>query len=205
MSNAVFPSLAGIAWPVMKAPQWKTVNQQITSGREVRVGLMSYPLYRMALTYDLLRAGTVNGSAFTELQTLMNFYNARGGMLDDFLFDDEADNTVTDSLFGVGDGNTTVFQLTRTLIANGYGEPVTNLNGTPVIKDNGANASNYSISAVGVVTFNSAPAVGHNMTWTGGFYYRCRFDDDSNEFERFMNGRWELKTLKMVGSLGSKI
>jgi hypothetical protein len=43
------------------------------------------------------------------------------------------------------------------------------------------------------------------VTWTGTFYYRCRFIEDSVDFERFLGQMWEVKRVQMVGSLGSKI
>ena len=55
--------------------------------------------------------------------------------------------------------------------------------------------SNYSI-ANGLVTFNTAPANGAALTWTGYFGFLCRFDDDSLDFEQFMQNLWRVDSLK---------
>jgi len=117
MSNALFPTLPGLSWGSTKEPMWTTQAKRSASGMEQRAGYMSYPLYRIKLSYEFLRAG-----AEAELQTLVGFFNQRGGDLETFLFDDPADNTAVDQQFGIGDGTTTVFRLGRTL--GGAYEPV---------------------------------------------------------------------------------
>ena len=71
---------------------------------------------------------------------------------------------------------------------------------TAVLYDNGAiiSAANYSIGATGIVTFGAghAPASGHTLTWSGSWYYRCRFDEDEMVFIKFMTiGYWAVKKL----------
>lgn len=132
MSNAVFPTLPGLSWGSTKEPMWTTSAKRSASGMEQRAGYMSYPLYRIRLSYEFLRAG-----AEAELQTLVGFFNQRGGDLESFLWLDPSDSSVTEQQFGVGDGTTTVFRLGRTL--GGAYEPVSAINGTPVI----AQSHNY--------------------------------------------------------------
>lgn len=132
MSNAIFPTLPGLSWGSTREPIWVTSAKKSLSGMEQRAGYMSYPLYRIKLSYEFLRAG-----AEAELQMLVGFFNQRGGDLESFLFDDPADNTAVDQQFGIGDGTTTVFRLGRTL--GGAYEPVSAVNGTPVIRQ----AHNY--------------------------------------------------------------
>lgn len=205
MSNAVFPTiLPGLQWNITKAPLWSTLKQRTASGRESRVALMSYPLYEMELSYDVLRST----SAYGELQTLLNFYLARQGAFDNFLFEDTymPDNAVTDQLFATGDGVTTQYRLSRNIATGGFIEPVMNVKVLTNIKDNGVTVSgaNYTVSNTGLVTFSPAILAGHALTWTGTFYYRCRFDDKMtlNEFMQYL---FELRSLKMVGCLGVKV
>lgn len=208
MSNAVFPSLPGLAWPIGKTPMWKTPLQRAASGREVRIALQTYPLWRFTLSFNLLRSGTRAGQAYTEYQTLADFYLARQGSYDSFLFDDASDDSVTDMPFGTGDGNTAAFQLARTLKASGFAEPVMNLNGSVTnVKSNGntVNPANYSVSSSGLVTFNSAPAANAALTWTGAYYYRARFEEDERDFEQFMNQLWQSGSVKLVACLGNKV
>ncbi len=216
MSNAVFPALAGIGWPIVKTPAWSTAVKRATSGFERRVQLNnSYPLYEFTLAVPFLGSNwpMAGGSPNVDLLTLQDFYNARGGDFDNFLFDDiyTPDDSVTDMQFGTGDGTTAAFQLQRHLPGGSFGEPVMNVNAMVNVKDNGsvippgAGAGKYTISATGLVTFGTVPAAGHALTWSGTYYYRCRFADGSLDFENFMNQLQEVKQLKLVGSLGVKV
>lgn len=192
MSDAVFPSLPGLKWNIKRANLWKTLKQESVSGKEMSVALMTYPNRRYSLAYEVLRAG-----AEAELQTLEGFFNARQGSHDTFLYSDPDDNAVTDQSFGTGDGSTTVFYLART--RGGFTEPVQALNGAPTIKVAGATKAapaDYSISATGVVTFTSAPANGAALTWTGSYYWRCKFLQDMAEFDQFLQDLWQLQRLE---------
>lgn len=189
MSNAVFPVLAGLDWNVIKTPVWKTRIQEAVSGKELRAALMSYPLWKFSLSYTVLRANAANA----ELQTLMGFFNARQGMFDSFLYTDPTDNSVANQSFGTGDGSTTAFQLLRSL--GGFTEPIQNVNGTPTIYINGTPTAAFTLGSTGVVTFTTAPAPAAALTWSGNFYYRCRFLQDSSEFDNFMRDLWALKKL----------
>lgn len=196
MSNAVFPTLAGLTWDVGKKPFWHTLVHEATSGKELRVALMSYPLYQFTLSYDSSKGGFLRADANAEFQNIIGFFNARSGSFDSFLYNDPTDHAVTAQQFGTGDGATTVFQITRAY--GGFTEPVQNVNGSPSIYDNGSlvNPANYSISSIGVITFNGPPPVGHSLTWSGNFYYRCRFLQDAVDFNNFMYLLWELKQVQ---------
>lgn len=191
MSNAVFPSLPGLTWSVLKTPKWKTITQESASGKEIRQALMSYPLWEFTLKFSVLRGD--NG--YTEMQTLAGFFNARQGMYDSWLFDDPSDDTVSAQSFGTGDGATTAFQLIRTM--GGFNEPIQNVNGAPSIYINGVlQASGYTVGSTGIVTFTSAPAIGAALTWSGSFYFRCRFLQDLAEFDQFAKNLWAMKSIK---------
>lgn len=201
MSDAVFPTLPGLTWNVHKAPEWKTKVQQAISGRELRAAFRQYPLYRFTLAFDFLRADSVNA----ELQALLGFFNARQGSFDSFLYTDPTDATVTAQSFGTGNGATTQFKLVRTY--GGAIEPVMNLNGNPAIYKAGVlqtAGTHYTISN-GLVTFVAAPANGNALTWTGSYYYRCRFADDTADFDNFLHELWTLKKLAFIGGLGRKL
>lgn len=189
MSNAIFPVLAGLDWNVLKTPVWKTRIQEAVSGKELRAAFMSYPLWKFSLSYTVLRANAANA----ELQSLMGFFNARQGMFDSFLYSDPTDNSVTGQSFGTGDGSTTAFQLVRSL--GGFSEPIQNVNGTPTIYVNGTATAAFTLGSTGVVTFTTAPAAAAVLTWTGNFYFRCRFLQDSSDFDNFMKDLWTLKKL----------
>jgi uncharacterized protein (TIGR02217 family) len=191
MSNAVFPSLPGLTFPIVRTPIWKTLIQTTQSGRELRAAQMSYPLYKWSLAFDVLRTA----SAFNELQQLIAFYNARSGSYDSFLYTDQDDNSVTDQSFGFGDGSTVAFQLTKGF--GGYIEPVLATNVITNVKVNGTVTAAYTVNAMtGILTFTTAPASGATLTWTGTFYYQCRFLADSYDFSKLMSGLYEAKKLE---------
>jgi uncharacterized protein (TIGR02217 family) len=192
MSDAVFPSLPGLRWNIKRTPIWKTLAAESASGKEMSVALMTYPLRRYSLSYEVLRAG-----AEAELQQLEGFFNLRYGSHDTFLYDDPDDKSVTNQTFGTGNASTKTFALART--RGSFTEPVQSVNGAPTIKVAGVTktaGTDYTISAAGVVTFTVAPANGAALTWTGNYYWRCKFKQDMAEFDQFLKDLWQLQRLE---------
>lgn len=66
-----------------------------------------------------------------------------------------------------------------------------------------ASVTDYTLSANGLVTFASAPLSGAALTWTGGYYWRCRFEKDLQEFNNFLYQLWEAKSVAFVTVKGS--
>lgn len=192
MSQAVYPVLPGISYGTLKIPTFKTDIKTTPSGREFRGAQMQYPLYKYTLIYEFLR----DTATAQEWRTLIGFYAARQGCFDSFLFDDTDDHSVTGQQFGIGDGLTTTFQLVRAL--GGNVEPVYDLNGGTSIYVNGSGVGNYTVNATGGVTFATAPAYGAPITWTGNYYWRCRFLTDEQEFAKMFNGMWEAKKVEFI-------
>ena len=196
MSNSVFPTFPGLMPGVTRTPVWSTHVKTSVSMREYRVANAAYPIYRYKLSFEFLRQTT----GFTEMATLVAFFNARSGSFDSFLWTDPDDNSVTAQSFGAGDGSTISFQLTRTF--GGYAEPVFDTNSTPAISVNGVlktAGTDYTISSTGVVTFAAAPGSTLPLTWTGTYYRRVRFASDSAEFAQFLKNLWELKAVELIG------
>ena len=193
MSNDIFPTLPGLGWPVIKTPINSTTVKTSVSGRDYRRANWTYPKYQYQLVWDLLR----QNASFSEMSTLMQFINAHYGQWDSWLFNDQDDNTITAQAIGIGDGNQTQFQLVRSL--GSFVEPVFVANGTPSLYVNGVLQStpgNYSINSTGLVTFTAPIPSTYVVTWTGNFYWRCRFtQDDSQDFYKTMSGTagfWEV-------------
>lgn len=214
MSNSALPLMPGLTWPMVKQPSFNTKVQRAVSGKEYRAAFMQYPLYTFTLSYSVLRDGLLpDGVTYAELATLAGFYLARQGSFDSFLYTDPSDNLVTAQQFGTGDGVTTLFPLKRTYGAGGFtaDDLVQNVNaitgiydnGTPVVQ--GAGPGKYTIDSSGNVTFGTAPVAAHVLTWTGAYYYRCRFVRDSVDFSGFGNKLWDLKQLQFVGSPQNKV
>jgi uncharacterized protein (TIGR02217 family) len=210
MSSLIFPTLAGLSGlEVTRNYVWKTATQEAVTGKMTAVGLRQYPLVHYELIVNLLR----NNQTPSELLQLQGLYNAMKGRLDSFLYADPEFNTITAAqqaqygVFGTGDGSTLIFQLLATLQNSGgpgAAEIVQNGNpanfSTAVLYDNGSviSAANYTIGATGIVTFGAghAPASGHTLSWSGSWYYRCRFDEDEIVWSKFMTaGLWMVKKL----------
>lgn len=62
----------------------------------------------------------------------------------------------------------------------------------------GSTSFAYSISYNGIVQFTSPPAPDMVMTWTGDFYYRVRFDDDSTTFDQPYNKIWDNSKITLM-------
>lgn len=174
MSQLIFPTLPGITWPVQRTVLPAPVVIKTTpSRREFRARDSTVPLYQYTLAFEFLRGA----SAYQEWQRLVGFYNTVGGQFDDWLFDDVNDNAASNQLFGFGDGVSTVFQLGRVL--GSFLEPVYGLNGAPVLTVNDVLNGDFTVSNTGAITFGAPPAAGAALRWTGLFYWRCRFSDES--------------------------
>lgn len=191
MALPVFPTLPGITFPVKRSPQWAGTKHDSLSGKRVRTSYYSYPIYLYEVAFNFLRTN----ATLLEWQTLAGFINQVNGGASPFLYADTNDNTATAQTFGTGDGTTTTFQLTRTL--GSFTEPVFAPDSPiPTVAINGTPTAAYTVSSTGSIVFNSAPANGAALTWTGTFKWVCRFDDDHFEFENFAASLFELKSLK---------
>lgn len=186
MSEPIFPALAGLGWQMVKTPVWSTIVQRSANGRELRSALYANPLWEFSLTFEFLRAG-----AEQEYQQLIGLFNISKGMFGTFLFSDPTDNTVTDQPFGSGNGSQILFPLSRTI--GTFAEPIAAVDGTPIIKAGGTQITAFTI-ANGLVTFASPPT--GQLTWSGKFFYRCRFLEDKADFENFLYRLWTAKKIK---------
>lgn len=198
MSNAVYPVLPGLAHGQMRTVLPPPVTIRTTPARrEYRARDAQLPRYAYTLPYEFLRSS----AARLELQTLVGFYNARGGPFESFLFTDGADNTAATALFGTGDGSTTDWQLVRPF--GGFAEPVRSPNGAPAIYVAGVlktAVTHYTVSATGLVSFVTAPSVGQALTWSGSFYRRVRFDGDRLDITQFLRTLWEAKRVQLIST-----
>lgn len=223
MSDAVFPELPGLTFPVQKSPIYSTTIKTALSGREVRRSNYATPIWLIGLSFEFLR----DEIAMAEFKTLASFFQARRGAFDSFLFRDPDDCTVVNEQIGVGDGVTRSFQLARTF--GGVTEPVCNIDAasliiSPLMWAVDPNApmwgneispmwsgaldvlpTDYALSTTGLLTFNTAPAAGVPVLASFNYYYRCRFQNDQADFQKFMYRLWDLKKCDLRGSLGTKI
>lgn len=201
MSSLLYPNtLQGLKFDSERTPVFRTGVQSAVSFKESRLRYALFPVFEFALQYEFLRnpaAGT------SELKTLAGLYGAMWGRWDTFLYSDPVYNTVVDEPFGTTNGVTTQYQLVATFQnagGPGVAELIQNLNGAPIIKRNGSTLStptNYTIGPTGIVTLASAGAAGHPLTWSGSFYYRCRFDEDRLPVTEFMRRFFSTRQIRL--------
>jgi uncharacterized protein (TIGR02217 family) len=195
MTDSVFPSLPGLSWNLIRTPTWQTRTQVAVSGRETRQADWSYPRYSWSLDIEMLRS---TGS-FTELQTLIGFYNQMQGGFGTFLYSDDDDNAAVNQQLGTGDGSTVTFPLIRTF--GNYIEPISRVNTVSSVTVSGSAASytvNYDagVESGSSITFASAPAASAPIVASFTFYWRCRFSDDTVDFTKFLYGMSSVSALK---------
>jgi len=197
MSNAIFPALRGFSYPVIKKPTFSTIEQESVSGIKKHIANWIYPRWQIEIPVEFL----LDDVAHDELKTLVGFFLARQGRFDSFLFDDPDDDYIAGQELGIGDGATTAWQLIRAY--GGFVEPMYNIKAAPVpvVYLNGAaqDPSTYAIAATdsGLLTFAAAPAAGAVITADFGYYWRCIFQEDLSEFQKFMSQLWEHKGVKI--------
>jgi uncharacterized protein (TIGR02217 family) len=193
------PNLAGLAWSRHKKPGFATRVASHVSGREVRVALMSYPLYEFEAVYSgLASAATAAfaGLGSSSLQSLMGFFLQLQGQFATFLYTDPDDNTVTGQAFATGDGSTVSFTMMRSL--GGFLEPAGWVTAIANVYLNGTrqSPSSYSLTTPNTLTFASAPGSGAVVSADFSYAFNCRFLDDQMDFEEFMASLWKLDSMK---------
>ena len=202
MSSLLFPyTLAGIQFNYLRYLMPVTGVFKSVAGNISTIAYQPYPNTHFEYSWEFLQDQNVSPAPLG-LQQVAGLIGAVLGRYDSFLHTDPDFNTVTAQPFGTGNATAGPFQLVAAYGTAGYvGTPelVQNLNGTPTIYDNGVPVSspNYSIGPTGEVTFASGhfPASGHDLTWAGSFYYRCRFDEDYYDLRKDMKGLWSLEKI----------
>ncbi|MBF0098361.1 MAG: DUF2460 domain-containing protein [Magnetococcales bacterium] len=204
---AIFPSLPGMSWELKKTPEFRTSIQTAVSGREQRGAFRAYPVWRFTLLFDWLRAGNLPH----DYEELQGFFLMHRGSFTSFLFLDPTDSLCVDMPFGKGNDIQAQFQLTRSFGFNTsftFAEPVENLKSVTAIKLDGQLLSapgDYTVSGTGLVSFTVPPTSKSIITWSGIFYYRCRFAEDTADFARTLPNLWELRELAFIGAPGNRI
>src|SRR6266478_6144492 len=98
MSNAVFPSaVRGLGFSVLRSIEDSVIVQTAPNFVTTRIQQNYNPLWSWELLYDFLIDNPLKPTAtlaYTDLKTMMGFFQARGANFDDFLFIDPDDNTV---------------------------------------------------------------------------------------------------------------
>ena len=214
MTLPIFPSqtlLPGLGYNVKWSPVYFNQSQKTMNGTSVDISLSPYPLYNFELTFPFLRAAPTK----LELQTLMGIYAMSSGSLGRFLFQNPDDFSVTHTSAGygqttmVGDGTTNAFTIARSIGTLPYvaapdpiGQVITvsgvYLNG--VLQGSGFTIST-TVPGLNGITFSTAPGAGVTIGLDMTYYYYCKFSDDTNTFEKFLDQIWQIQSLKFMSCL----
>lgn len=213
MSTAVFPSALArnVSYPAKRTTQFKTRKFESISGKETVVSDQTIPRYVWELPMQLLRQGSIAPfGPWTEQAVLQGFIEQMLGGYDTWLFADKYDSAVTAqpiqntvTLLTNGDGATLTYQLQRT--RGGFTMPILapNAVATVYVNSSPVSASTYTVSGwgsstPGLVTFGAGHAPGSGVPVTADFtyYFPVRFLMDAQDFDQFMSGLYEVKSLK---------
>jgi len=189
MSYPIMPALPmSMTRGVSKTPVFNTAVQKTAAARS-NAGISFTPFPTWDFEFDMDRIVGNEALSSSILAQFLGVYLAVNGPAGLFLFTDPQDHAVVYAGSGLmnldnpaagnryaGDGASTHFQLMRKVGSVGW-DVVQNVNGAPTLQINGVTTSAYSISAAGLVTFNTAPANNATLTWQGSFYFLCRFED----------------------------
>jgi hypothetical protein len=198
----VYPVLAGQSLPVVKRPIWSSVRATAASGKEYSHTYWTNPTWEWDIPYEYLPDAQMNGTTYSDLKTLIGFFNAVQGDYGRFCFQDPDDYQINQFPLGVTDGTTTSYVIQRPYgVSPNYAyEPVGIVNtGSPVNVYLGTTLQtsgytiNTSIACNQLVTFSTAPTAGVNVKISCNFYYWCRFKDPTYDFEKFANLFWDTK------------
>jgi len=181
MPYPIMPTMPlSMAAGLKKTPNFNTIRQKGPAGVNAGIALKPYPTWDMEFSLDNITGH--EHTAASVVAQMLGTYMATAGGAGLFLFSDPQDSTVTGAQFGKGDGVSKSFQLSRNIF--GYPDIIQNTNGTPTIYVAGTLTAPASINATGIITFSTAPAPGAALTWTGSFYYLCRFAEDTIDATR---------------------
>jgi len=193
---SVYPDALAAGFFALKTPVWSTKIATASSGRERRLQLWSYPRWQFKIPYEVLRAQADS----PEVQKLWAFFNSHAAQAGEFSLRDATDFQAANAPFGVGDGATTTFQLSRTMGSGdiSFSEPVFSISGMPAILVNGVATTAFTLGALGKVTFETAPAAGVSITWSGQFMFRVRFTADTLDTAQILANGWTSQGVELL-------
>jgi Conserved hypothetical protein 2217 (DUF2460) len=223
MSNVRFPKLRGLHWDLKLKDEFSNIIQPAaTPGFETRLSLDPDPIIHFDLGYEFLRQPGFAGhlDQAEELMNIRGFHRARKGDFDSFLLyaPDVTENPDDGAIVAqvlVPDANNIA---PLVVVRAGLGEniyEVAGVNGNPgtapVIKKDGTAltiTTDYSILGPGYALAGAtypglavqfvASTVGHTMTADFSWYYRVRFEQGEQEYNKFLTLLYEARTVQLM-------
>jgi hypothetical protein len=212
MTLPIYPDgslLRGLGFSTKWSPAFFNLKTETTAvGADIDLALAQYPLHTFELTYNFLRGWPAPANQSLEFKTLMGFWLMLGGTVGRFLFKNVDDCGAAAQAIGTGDGATTTFgPIVRTFGANGFfgSEPVgqvdTNQQVTVRLGNVVQASSSYTLNTASplaqTITFTAPPPAGAPITMDFGFFYYCKFADNTNTFEKFADRLWLLQKVSI--------
>jgi hypothetical protein len=204
---AIFPTLIGLGYSVIKRPIFYNASARSGSGWSIGVAYAVAPTWEWDLTFDILN----DFNAASDLRKLLGFYLGMNGDLERFLFLDPDDHSVTAQAVGTTDGATTIWTLARSYGSGSVGiETIgyVNLGGAFVVYLGGTPQSGTTYDLVNTtpgrqqISFHTAPATGQAITVDMSYYYYVKFKDPTVDFEKFANQFWTVKKVTLESVRG---
>lgn len=154
---------------------WDTEVVRLKSGKDQRVSFTVIPLRSFTLSYNALTKADVDA--------IVALFEDREGMLKPFLAKDFTNYLLEDELILTATGGEGTAQIQQSI---GLGNPLTRTirhidNATLVVKKNGTTmtlASEYSVSAAGLLTFVSPLNAADEITVSCEFFTPVTFETD---------------------------
>lgn len=163
-------------------PSFQTRIKTLSNGRERRNADWAQEKNRYTVPFNNL-----SSEQYTDVRQMFQICR---GMAHTFLYFDPLDRQATNEEFGIGDGVTLEFQLSKLSAADGviYQREVyalytpasdgTEVNATPVVTVNNVPTAVTVDYDRGLVIFAVAPVLGAVLRWSGFFSVWVRFDVD---------------------------
>lgn len=194
-SLPVFPTVGVQNWPVKRTPIFNSVISKHVSGKEIRSPKAVYPIWEFEIGYELLL-----GTGPQTFQALFSFWQRLQGRSGKFVFTDPEFSAAINQFVATGDGFRNVWPLCRT-VSSAFEEPIGWLVNITNVSINGITQSPATYQAwyndkYPSIRFNTPPANGATVTASYNYAFVCRFMDDAQSFEEFMNNWHSVKSLK---------
>lgn len=192
MAEDVLPYMPGQMLLAKKAPIWSTGVQKSVSGRRRTTAYYPAPEWTFQINYNAVR----KRPGLDEWSRLVSFFNERKGQFGEFLYFDRTDHQVSHHQFGVGDGVTRTFQLSRAI--GNWVEPIFGVVNVESVTVAGVPVTAFIYDDIGRISFAQAPASGAPLHWTGAFFFRCAYDADTLDSVQSFGRIWEMKNVSFT-------
>ncbi len=176
-------------------PEFSTDIVVLSSGHEQRNSNWQYPRARYHISKPL--------QTQAQIERLQAFFRARKGRAAGFRFKDWSDYMLESEAIGTGTGLETSFQLVKSYTSGGVQsvrtitKPV--MGSISIFVDGFLQSSGVSVDVTtGVVTFDTAPALGGVITASGEFDVPVRFDNDLLQAKLEEQGSYSMNNIELV-------